>query len=130
MGQLNLTGKLDLVGALALKDKVLVNGVEALVVAAKGAAPAVMLPPPSPVDTGTDVAVVASFNQTVTAGGQAIVTQGVTLQGNGQIWPGMLLPSSGNQTVTANGSPINVVGDKGITLPSGGQSVFTKSGQD
>jgi hypothetical protein len=133
MGQLNLTGKLDLVGTLALKDKVLVNGVQALVEGAESpATPSVILPPPpaGPLDPGTKVTVVASFNKTITASNKAIVTQGMTLQGNNQTWPGMVLPSSANQTVTANGAAINVVGDKGITFPNGGQSVFTDSKQD
>ena len=131
MGQLNLTGKLDLLGTVALRDKVLVNGVEALVELAKGQAPAVILPPPpaGPIDAVTDVQVVASFNKTITAGGRAIVTQGMTLEGKAPTWPGMVLPSSANQTVTANGAAINVKGDKGITFPNGGQSVFSNSGQ-
>jgi uncharacterized Zn-binding protein involved in type VI secretion len=132
MGQLNLTGKLDLVGTLALQDKVLVNGVEALVEGAESlTTPQVILPPPpaAPLDAGPKAAVVASFNKTITANGKAIVTQGMTLQGTQQTWPGMVLPSSANQTVTANGAAINVVGDKGITFPNGGQSVFTDSGQ-
>lgn len=137
MGELNLKGNLSLVGSLNLKDKVLVEGVEALIeLTPSGAphstgAPPVNLPPPpaGPADPGPKVWVITSFNKTVTANGKAIVTQGMTMQGNGAIWPGMVLPSSNNTTVKANQLAICVKQDKAVTLPSGGQVTLTDSGQ-
>lgn len=138
MGEINLKGTLSLVGSLDLKDKVLVEGVEALVELPAPAssphssgAPPVNLPPPpaGPADPGPKVWVVTSFNKTVTANGKAIVTQGMTMQGNGAIWPGMVLPSQNNSTVKANQLAICVKQDKAVTLPSGGQVTLTESGQ-
>lgn len=138
MGELTLKGNLSLVGTLNLKDKVLVQGDEALVeLLAPGApahssgAPPVNLPPPpaGPTDPGPTVWVINSFNKTITANGKAIVTQGMTMQGNGAIWPGMVLPSQKNTTIKANQLAICVKGDKAVTLPSGGQVSLTASGQ-
>jgi hypothetical protein len=138
MGELNLKGTLSLVGSLNLKDKVLVEGVEALIeLPAPGSpqhsssAPPVNLPPPpaGPADAGPTVWVITSFNKTVTANGKAIVTQGMTMQGNGAIWPGMVLPSQNNTMIKANQLAICVKQDKAITLPSGSQVSLTVSGQ-
>ena len=135
MGNLNLTGPLNFMGNLTLADKVLVGGVEVLVEANNiGTAPPVILPPPpaSPVNPAPQVSILKSFNQTVKAGSKAIVTQGMTMQGSPAQWPGMVLPSSANTGPTAvkvNGLPMNVVGDQGITFPSGGSSSFSQSGQ-
>jgi hypothetical protein len=138
MGELNLKGNLSLVGTLNLKDKVLVEGVEALVeLLAPGApphssgAPPVNLPPPpaGPADPGPTVWVITSFNKTITAKGKAIVTQGMTMQGSGAIWPGMVLPSQNNPMIKANQLAICVKQDKAVTLPSGGQVTLTDSGQ-
>ena len=42
----------------------------------------------------------------------------------------MLLPSTLNTNVMANGVPINVKGDQGVIFPSGGTAMFnTASGQ-
>ena len=138
MGDLNLKGTLNLAGMLTLNPsggKVLVNGVEALVVLQPGGkhgdAPPVLLPPPpaAPADNGTGVVVISSFNQTVKAGAAAIVTQGMVMQGNGSIWPGMVLPSVGNATVTINRLHINVKGDQAAIFPSGGMASLSTSGQ-
>lgn len=137
MGELNLKGTLSLVGSLNLKDKVLVEGVEALIELAPSGSPhstsasPVNLPPPpaGPVDPGPKVWVITSFNKTITANGKAIVTQGMTMQGNNAMWPGMVLPSSNNTTVKANQLAICVKQDKAVTLPSGGQVTLTDSGQ-
>lgn len=135
-GLLNLTGTLDLSGD---GGKVKVDTNEVLVKGQKGTGPAhgagapVILPPPpaAPLDTGTDVWIFNSFNATVTVGNVAIVTLGLCAQGNPGVatWPGMVLPSTMNPTVTINVLPINVVGDSGITLPNGGSVSFTASGQ-
>jgi hypothetical protein len=135
MGELNLKGNLSLVGTLNLKDKVLVEGVEALIeLTPSGSphstgAPPVNLPPPAPVDVGPKVWVINSFNKKITANDKPIVTMGMTMQGNNAIWPGMVLPSSNNTTVYANKLKICVKGDKAVTLPSGGQVTLTDSGQ-
>jgi uncharacterized Zn-binding protein involved in type VI secretion len=137
MGELNLKGTLSLVGPLDLKDKVLVDGKEALIQLTApsspqhGTAPPVNLPPPpaGPADPGPKVWVINSFNQTVKANGKAIVTQGMAMQGNVPTWPGMVLPSSNNPTVKANQIAICVVGDKAVILPSGGSATFSSSGQ-
>jgi hypothetical protein len=133
MGDLKLTGPLNFMGNLTLKDKVKVSGVEVLVVAnGIGQAPPVILPPPGPIDTGPGVNVLVSFNLTIKAATKAIVTQGMCMQGATPSWPGMVLPSNANTgptAVKANGLPMNVVGDKGITFPSGGSISFTTSGQ-
>ena len=142
MGDLVLSGLLNLTGTLDLSGdggKVKVDAIEVLVEGQKGTGTAhgagvpVILPPPpaAPVDTGTDVWIFKSFNATVTAANVAIVTLGLCAQGtpNMATWPGMVLPSTMNPTVTINFLPINVVGDSGITLPNGGPVSFTASGQ-
>jgi hypothetical protein len=137
-GLLNLKGTLKLAGGSGGKVKVDAN--EVLVEASKGQAGAahgqgapVILPPPpaSPIDTGVDVWIYKSFNATVTAGGKNIVTLGMCAQGNPgtATWPGMVQPSMLNPTVTINFIPINVVGDMGLTLPTGAPVTFSSSGQ-
>jgi hypothetical protein len=135
MGDLNLTGPLNFMGNLTLKDKVKVGGAEALVVAnGIGQAPPVILPPPpaSPTDPAPGVNVIVSFNLTIKAGTKPIVAQGMCMQGSTPTWPGMVLPSNvntGPTAVKANGLPMNVVGDQGVTFPSGGSITFNSSGQ-
>jgi hypothetical protein len=135
MGNLNLSGPLNLLGTLDLKDKVLVSNVEALVEADNtGTAPPVILPPPpaGPSNPAPQVSIVTSFNKTITANGKAIVAQGLVMQGSPKQWPGMVLPSTANtgpSAVNANGLPINVVGDQAIVFPSGGSASFSQSGQ-
>lgn len=141
MGDLVLSGRLNFTGMLNLSGDggvVKVDGNEVLVELAplsgdaQGTGVPVILPPPPapPVDTGTDAWIFKSFNATVTAANVPIVTLGMCLQGNTAIWPGMVLPSAANPTVTINDLPINVKTDKGITLPNGGPVNFTgASGQ-
>ena len=145
MGDLKLGGNLNLMGMLTLKGdggKVKVGDTEVLVQvvppgdgAQCSSAPPVIMPPPpaTPLDTGTKVWIINSFNQTVMAGSRAIVTQGIAMQGGNTspvpIWPGMVLPSSNNSTVTINHLPINVVGDKAVIFPNGGSASFDQSGQ-
>jgi hypothetical protein len=137
MADLTLKGKLNLVGNLKLNPsggKVLIGdgALEALVVEASGtAAPPVLIPPPpaSPVEPGTDVKVISSFNNTVTAHGKMIVALGIVLQGSTPTWPGMMLLSIGNPTVTINHIAINVTNDQATIFPSGGVGTFTTSGQ-
>jgi hypothetical protein len=143
MGDLILKGRLNLMGQLSLKDKVLIGDskkealVEQIAVSGKAhspSAPPVMQPPPpaGPIDSGTKVWVINSFNKTVTANGLAIVTMGMAMQGNGAIWPGMVLPSANNPPgsgVTINHLAINVQGDKAIIFPSGGSAGLDTSGQ-
>lgn len=135
MGDLNLKGMLNLKGILTLGDKVLVGGEEALVVLQPGQkhgdAPPVIMPPPpaAPLDQGTAVVIIVSLNQTVKAKGKAIVTQGMAMQGNTSLWPGMVLPSTKNSGVTINFIPINVKGDQAVIFPSGGSASFNTSGQ-
>jgi hypothetical protein len=124
-GMLNLSGTLDLKPAGKLK----IGALEALVEAAEGTGAPVPLPPPAPVDLGTKVTVQKSFNATVTANGKALVTQGVTMQGNTPTWPGMVQASIGNPGVRANFIPINVAGDLAVTLPTGAPAPLTTSGQ-
>ena len=132
MGTLALSGTLDFAGLLNLGDKVTVGGAEALVVSSsqQGTAPGpVLIPPPPapPASPNVDVHVIVSFNQTVKAGAYAIVTQGMVLQAN--MWPGMVLPSSANPTVTVNHIAMNVVTDQAVILPSGMSVPLTTSGQ-
>jgi uncharacterized Zn-binding protein involved in type VI secretion len=133
MADLVLEGLLDLAGNLQLEassgGKVKVGAVEALVVGAEGQAPPVILPPPpaSPSDPAPGVKIISSFNQTVMAGGKAVVAQGMVMQGN--TWPGMVLPSTANPTVTINGLPVNVIGDQATIFPSGAPATFAQSGQ-
>jgi hypothetical protein len=135
VADLILSGVLNLSGSLRLSadgGKVKVGQNEVLVVGASGkaVAPVIQPPPPSsPLDTGLDVKIITSFNQTVTVAGTPAVAQGVSQQGNGYIWPGIVLPSSSNQTVTINGTPINVRNDQAMTLPNGGSARVTTSGQ-
>ena len=137
MGNLTLKGRLNLVGNLTLKDKVLVETAEALVELTPtpgkghGKAPLVNLPPPpaGPADPGLDVTVINSFNKTVKAGAKPIVVLGMVMQGNIPSWPGMVLPSTVNTMVTINHVAINVVGDSAVIFPSGGSASLSTSGQ-
>lgn len=140
MGDLNLKGMLNLKGLLRLNPsggKVLVGGKEALVVLPMGqkhgdaAAPVIQPPPPAaPINPGVGVVVFVSFNLTVTAGGKAIVTQGMAMQGNPPpVWPGMVQPSTNNPTVKINNIAVNVVNDMAVIFPSGGTATLGTSGQ-
>lgn len=140
MADLVLKGMLQLGGLLTLKasgGKVKVGDDEVLVELlptpgnSHGSAPIVNLPPPpaGPINTGTDVVVFNSFNKTVKAGNNAIVTQGLVMQGMPFQWPGMVLPSQKNATVKINQIAINVAGDRAIIFPSGGTASLTTSGQ-
>ncbi|MEA2301812.1 MAG: hypothetical protein QOE44_2347 [Solirubrobacteraceae bacterium] len=137
MGDLVLKGMLSLGGTLDLAPKppggkVMVEAVEVLVEGAEGMGTVPVLlpgPPPPPADQGLGVKVPVSFNKTVTAGGAAIVTQGMCFQGSSGTWPGIVLPSLGNTTVMANGIPMNLVGDQATILPTGAPAVLDKSGQ-
>ncbi|HLL56246.1 MAG TPA: hypothetical protein VK447_21965 [Myxococcaceae bacterium] len=143
MADLVLKGRLNLKGFLTLKGasggKVKVGAAEALVEVLPAAAPQssgappVLLPPPpaAPTQPQPTVWIVNSFNKTVKAGMQNIVTQGMAMQGltGAPMWPGMVLPSSNNPTVTINNLPINVVNDMATIFPSGGVATFTSSGQ-
>jgi hypothetical protein len=137
MADLKLKGVLNLIGNLKLNadgGKVLVGdaGLEALVEEAQGqGVPPVLIPPPpaSPSDPGTKVKVISSFNKTVTAHNKNIVALGIVMQGNAPSWPGMMLPSAGNPTVTINFIAINVVNDQATIFPSGGVGTLTQSGQ-
>jgi hypothetical protein len=139
-GTLNFTGRLNLMGRDG--GKVTVDGKQVLVEVTKGQGDAhslagipVILPPPpapsGPIDPGTNVWIFKSFNATVTANGVNIITQGICAQGNPgtATWPGMVLPSINNPTVTINGIAMNVKEDTGITLSNGGPVTFTNSGQ-
>lgn len=137
-GMLNFKGTVDLI---ADGGTVKANNLEVLVEVqrgqaggAHGKAPApVPIPPPpsSPSDPGLDVWIFKSFNATVTAGGKAIVTQGMCAQGNpGQAsWPGMVQRSLNNPGVTVNSVPMNVKGDIGTILPTGAPASFTEHRQ-
>lgn len=140
MADLNLQGTLNLQGLLRLNPaggKLTVGRVEALVEVLptetphSTSAPPVIQPPPpaAPTDPGTTVYVINSLNKSVTVGGRNIVTQGMVLQGNVPTWPGMVLPSIQNATVTINRIPINVVGDQAMVFPPGGLAVLSNSGQ-
>ena len=134
-GNLNLGGTLNLVGR---GGKIMVGSAEALVEIdlgdpAQGTGIPVIQPPPpaGPIDPGTDVKIIKSFNATVKANEKPIVALGVCMQGGSPPkWPGMVLTSVNNQGVKVNGVPINVMHDSGITLPNGGAIAFDKaSGQ-
>jgi hypothetical protein len=135
VGPLTLVGTLDLVGGGG--GKVLVGGAEALVENAEGMGVPVLLPPNAPADAGTKAVCLRSLGSpTMTAGGKTVVTTGLVLQGNSKTWPGMLLPSTANTgptAVTANGLPVNVLGDRATVFPNGGSANFAagvgKSGQ-
>jgi hypothetical protein len=144
MADITLKGTLNLMGTLTLKPgaggKVTIGdaGLEALVEALPSdppqcsSAPPVMLPPPpaGPTFPQPTVWIISSFNKTVKAQTKAIVALGMVMQGqNAAPWPGMMLPSSGNPTVTINHVPINVVNDQAVIFPSGGSAAFTTSGQ-
>lgn len=133
----NLKGRLDLTGTVVLGGKVLVGGVEALVVLpapgtprhGTAAAPVLVPPPPSPPqDPGLGVWIIESGNRSVRAGDRALVTSGRCVQGNVPTWPGNVLPSKGNTGVRAGGAAVCVVGDGG-TITAGGPVTFTTSGQ-
>jgi len=138
MADLILSGDLNLSRSLALSGsaggKVKVDSDEVLTVDAKGVGVPVLQPPPpsGPLNEGTKVKVMRSFNSTVSANGKTIVTQGICTQGDdakGFPWPGMILPSATNKGVKIDGVPINVKNDKAITLPNGGSVTFNESGQ-
>ena len=139
MAAINLIGPLNLIGNLTFKgDKLTINHIEALVPetgadTAQGMAPPVLLPPPpaGPTFPQPLVWIVSSFNATVMQKTKPLVALGMCMQGqNGAPWPGMMLPSIGNNNVMANGVPINVLGDQGVVFPSGGTAIFsTASGQ-
>lgn len=142
MADLELSGTLDFSGLLSLAGdggKVTVGGKEVLVELTPtgrpahcgGASPVILPPPPAaPADVGVFVNVINSFNKTVTIGGKAIVAQGMAMQGNTPMWPGMVLPSQGNTgPVTANHLPMNVVGDQAVIFPTGAPASFDASGQ-
>ena len=137
MADLTLKGVLNLMGNLKLNPqggKVLVGdaGLEALVEGAEGqAAPPVLIPPPPspPNDPGVKVKVISSLNKAVTAGGKNLVASGIVMQGDIPSWPGSMLPSAGNPSVTINQVAINVLNDQATIFPSGGVGTFTQSGQ-
>jgi hypothetical protein len=143
MADLVLKGMLNLKGMLTLTPtaggKVKVGAVEALVEVLpsdppqSSAAPPVIMPPPpaAPAQPQPTVWIVNSFNKTVKAGMRPLVTQGMAMQGlsGAPMWPGMVMPSAGNPTVTVNSVPVNVVGDQATIFPSGGMAAFTVSGQ-
>jgi hypothetical protein len=141
-GVLDLQGTLTLEGASGGKVKIGDAGLEALVEAlpsgpAQGNAPPVILPPPpaAPAQPQPTVWIVNSFNKTVTVqtamGAKPLVAQGMAMQGlsGAPAWPGMVLPSAGNPTVTVSSIPVNVVNDQAVIFPSGGSAVFSTSGQ-
>jgi len=134
---INLKGTLDLAGTLVLREKVLVGGLEALVVLiapgtpmhGTAAAPVLIPPPPSPPqDPGLGVWIIESVNRSVRAGSRALITTGRCVQGNIPTWPGNVLPSKGNRGVRAAGAAVCVVGDGGV-ITAGGPVTFTTSGQ-
>lgn len=136
MADLILSGDLNLGGTLNLDTtaggKIKVDEAEALVEGVIGTGIPVIQPPPpaGPIDTGTNVKVQKSFNSNVKANGKNIVALGVCMQGNGYMWPGMVLPSTQNTRVKINAVAINVKGDSGVTLPNGGSVTFSQnSGQ-
>lgn len=143
MADLTLKKTLNLMGNLTLKPssggKVMIESAEALVEVTpsdppqSSSAPPVILPPPpaSPLQPQPTVWIVNSFNKTVKANAKCIVALGMAMQGQSgaPMWPGMVLPSSGNSTVTVNHIPINVVNDMAIIFPSGGSATFSSSGQ-
>lgn len=143
MADLSLKGILNLKGMLTLKPpaggKVKVGALEALVEVlpsdppqCTAATPVIMPPPPgAPLQPQPTVWIVNSFNKTVKAGTKPLVTQGMAMQGQSgaPMWPGMVMPSAGNPTVTVNNIPVNVVNDQATIFPSGAPAVFTASGQ-
>ncbi len=140
MGDLKLSGDLNLIGPLDLKadgGKVKIDDKEILVVqTTPGNAhgtdgiPVILPPPPAtPTDTGPNATIIVSFNNTVKIDGKAAVAMGVHLQGNTPTWPGMVLPSANNTGVKANYLFMNVQEDTGITLPNGGTVTYQQSRQ-
>lgn len=130
-GNLILMGNLNLVGD---GGKVLIGSAEVLVEGdsptngAQGTSPVPVIQPPppaSPLDHGTSVYLISSFNKTVKADNKNIVALGIVLQGNTPMWPGMMLPSTNNtEVVTIAGVPANVVNDQATIFPSGGIATF------
>ena len=130
-GNLTLTGNLNLVGD---GGKVLIGSAEVLVEGtsptngAQGTSPVPVIQPPppaSPLDPGTSVYLISSFNKTVKADNKNIVALGIVLQGNTPMWPGMMLPSTNNtEIVTVAGIPANVINDQATIFPSGGIATF------
>lgn len=143
MANLLLNGQLNLAGSLKLAatgGKVKASGADALVEVgrtdtAQGTGIPVIQPPQKPIDDGTEVRVSKSFNSGVTikvgTHDLPVVALGICVQGAHATWPGMVLPSTVNATVTINHIRINVVGDTAITLANGGTVNFNqdKSGQ-
>ena len=88
-------------------------------------------PPAAPLQPQPTVWIVNSFNKTVKAGQKCIVALGMAMQGQSgaPMWPGMVMPSSANPTVTINHIPVNVVNDMAMIFPSGGSATFNASGQ-
>jgi hypothetical protein len=143
-GMLNLMGDLKLAGTGGLvkvkkgstSAAVLVESTRGGANQSHGQAPApVPIPPPpaTPSELGLDVWIFKSFNSTVTAGGKKIVAQGMCSQGDvGRAsWPGMVLPSIKNTPpgVTINNIPVNIQGDMGVILPTGGPVPFNEHRQ-
>src|SRR5262249_10605528 len=138
-GTLNVTGTRTLKTAAGGKVKIGDPGLEALVEVTPSdppqcsAAPPVILPPPpaSPLQPQPTVWIVNSFNQTVKAKTKNLVALGMAMQGQppSPMWPGMMLPSSGNSTVTVNNVMINVGNAMAVIFPSGGSATFPMSGQ-
>jgi hypothetical protein len=135
MANITLKGTLNVMGNITFKgDKLMIDTAEALVQAnaKQGDAPPVMLPPPpaGPTFPQPDVWVISSFNQTVKQKDKTIVVLGMVMQGpGGKPWPGMIMPSVGNSTVTINHIPVNVKNDQAVIFPSGGTAVLSVSGQ-
>lgn len=145
MADLTLKGTLNLMGTLTFKPsaggklKIGDAGLEALVEVTPSdppqcsAAPPVILPPPpaAPLQPQPTVWIVNSFNKTAKAGTKNIVALGMAMQGQpgAPAWPGMLLPSAGNATVTINHIAVNVLNDTAVIFPSGGSAAFSSSGQ-
>jgi hypothetical protein len=137
MGDLTLSGNLTLMGNLNLvgdgglvkvgSAEVLVEG-SAPTNGAQGTAamPVIQPPPPAgPVNPGTSVNLISSFNKTVKANNQNIVALGIVLQGSPLQWPGMMLPSTNNtEVVSIAGVPVNVMMDQATIFPSGGVATF------
>lgn len=130
-GSLNLAGNLKFAvtgGKVKADDnEVLVKGNQKQ---GTGIPPVILPPPPgTPIDEGQDVRILNSFNSSITIKDAPVVALGICMQGTKQTWPGMILPSTKNSTVTINRIPINVKGDSAVTLPNGGTVQFDESGQ-
>lgn len=145
MGEINLKGMLNLAGTLTLKDKVKINGIEALVVLnpltdapqTSAAVPIIQPPPPAtPTDAGTSIWVTQTPNMGIKAGQKLLVAGGMAQQGGMPAgakgppsWPGTMPPSTLNPGVTINQVAINVVGDLAAITPPGAPAPLTSSGQ-